>query len=55
MKIKDRCFAISRIILIFILILISSEMIFAQKDRVKLEQEKKKIEEEIQYTNHLLS
>ena len=54
MKIKDRCFAISRIILIFILILISSEMIFAQKDRVKLEQEKKKIEEEIQYTNQLL-
>lgn len=42
--------------LVFILILVffSGAAAFAQKDRAKLEQDKKKVEEEIEYTNKLL-
>jgi septal ring factor EnvC (AmiA/AmiB activator) len=39
---------------ILILILIVGSSSFAQKDRAKLEQDKKKVEEEIEYTNKLL-
>jgi septal ring factor EnvC (AmiA/AmiB activator) len=41
-------------LLVIFILFISNQLSFAQKDRTKLEQDKKKIEEEIQYTNQLL-
>jgi septal ring factor EnvC (AmiA/AmiB activator) len=43
-----------RIALMFLLLLFCFSGSFAQKDRAKLEQDKKKVEEEIEYTNKLL-
>jgi septal ring factor EnvC (AmiA/AmiB activator) len=43
-----------RITLILLLLMLSGAGVFAQKDRAKLEQDKKKVEEEIEYTNRLL-
>ncbi len=44
----------NKIICIIFLFLISFTGAFAQKDRAKLEQDKKKVEQEIEYTNKLL-
>jgi murein hydrolase activator len=43
-----------RSIITFFLIVLSLAGVYAQKDRTKLEQDKKKVEEEIEYTNQLL-
>jgi murein hydrolase activator len=43
-----------RIAFFLLLLLLSGTGAFAQKDRAKLEQDKKKVEEEIEYTNKLL-
>lgn len=43
-----------KITFILILLLFSGTVTFSQKDRVKLEQDKKKVEAEIEYTNKLL-
>jgi septal ring factor EnvC (AmiA/AmiB activator) len=44
----------SRIIFILALVIFCGPVSFAQKDRAKLEQDKKKVEDEIEYTNKLL-
>ncbi|HNQ82815.1 MAG TPA: peptidoglycan DD-metalloendopeptidase family protein [Bacteroidales bacterium] len=44
----------NRFTFFFILLIMPFTVAFAQKDRTKLEQDKKKIEEEIEYTNKLL-
>ncbi len=43
-----------KIIFILVIVLCHGAAAFAQKDRAKLEQDKKKVEEEIEYTNKLL-
>jgi murein hydrolase activator len=43
-----------RISLLLLILLVAFAGAFAQKDRAKLEQDKKKVEEEIEYTNKLL-
>jgi septal ring factor EnvC (AmiA/AmiB activator) len=43
-----------KIAFILLLLLLSGAGAFSQKDRAKLEQDKKKVEEEIEYTNKLL-
>jgi septal ring factor EnvC (AmiA/AmiB activator) len=43
-----------RIAIILFLLILSAAGAFSQKDRAKLEQDKKKVEEEIEYTNKLL-
>lgn len=44
----------NRILIPLIIFFLAVPQVFSQKDRAKLEQDKKKIEEEIQYTNQLL-